>query len=474
MKRLGAWALAAIALAMTEPCSTAAAQDWKALTRADLASAAGLIRDNHPAMVPAIGDKDFVARFDASLAKATARLDKVEDADGMAAVLRGFRSRSRRRPHRMGEVRRRPAEGLAGLRRHAPGPGPAGDHHRPRAPPAGAKLVDCDGVPAPALLRQRTADRVPDPDIDAQLTINSIWVVLDDGNPFISRPRTCRFQAEGHMLEHTLAYRPATPADLQRIRDERKFFGHAGFGVRQVGQAWWIAMESLNDSAPAVLDAAKARQAQLRTAPLVVIDLRGNGGGNSLYGDRLAEILLGEAPLKQVRSGGSGRACAPVWRASPDNRKTLDLYAAKFADDADAWRMEAARMDAALAAGQPLTGPVDGCEVVERRAPPPAHPLFAGKLVVVTDVACFSSCPLVVKRLRSLGAIQVGTATNAPTRYMEVRAIDLPSGLGRFTTMQKAAVSSPPMIGPYSPDIAFTGDISDTKALEAWIPSAVR
>lgn len=474
MKRLGAWALAAIALAMTEPCSTAAAQDWKALTRADLASAAGLIRDNHPAMVPAIGDKAFVARFDASLAKATARLDKVEDADGMAAVLRGFAAG-------LGDDHIAWAKSGGGQLKAWPGFVVTRQGQDllvtitgPGAPPAGAKLVDCDGVPAPALLRQRTADRVSDPDIDAQLTINSIWVVLDDGNPFISRPRTCRFQAESHMLEHTLAYRPATPADLQRIRDERKFFGHAGFGVRQVGEAWWIAMESLNDSTPAVLDAAKARQAQLRTAPLVVIDLRGNGGGNSLYGDRLAEILLGEAPLKQVRSGGSGRACAPVWRASPDNRKTLDLYAAKFADDADAWRMEAARMDAALAAGQPLTGPVDGCEVVERRAPPPAHPLFAGKLVVVTDVACFSSCPLVVKRLRSLGAIQVGTATNAPTRYMEVRAIDLPSGLGRFTTMQKAAVSSPPMIGPYSPDIAFTGDISDTKALEAWIPSAVR
>lgn len=474
MKTFGVRMLAAAAVTMAGICATAQAQDWKALTRADLDAAAGLIRDNHPAMVPAVGDKAFVARFDASLAKATARLDKVDDADGMAAVLRGFAAGLGDDHIAWGKTSGGQLKAWPGFVVTRQGQDLLVTITGPDAPPAGARLLDCDGVPAQALLRQRTADRAPDPDIDAQLTINSIWVVLDDGNPFIPRPKVCRFETGGRTIEHSLSYRPATPPDLQRIRDERRVFGRAGFGVRQVGDAWWIALESLDAKAPAVLNAAKAQQPQLRAAPLVVIDLRGNGGGNSMYGDQLAMTLLGEEPVNKVRNSGAGRFCQPAWRASPGNRKTLESYATRFPENANLWRAELARMDAALAAGQPLTGPVEGCEVVERKAPPPPHPLFKGKLVVVTDVACFSSCPLVVKRLRALGAIQVGTATNASTRYMEVRAIDLPSGLGRFSTVQKAAVSSPPMIGPYAPDLAFAGDISDTRALEAWIPTVVR
>jgi len=477
MKKLGVWALAAMALAMAGACSAtgAKAQDWKALTRTDLDAAAALIRDNHPAMVPAIGDKAFVARFGASLAKARGRIDKVEDADGMAAVLRGFAAGLGDDHIAWGPKDGPPIKAWPGFMVARKGPDLAVTVTSDGAPPIGARLLDCDGVAARELLLRRTISHVTNPDVEAQLVINSIWTLLDDGDPFIPRPKTCRFDVEGQVIQQTLAYQPVTPEIFGKIRDGRRMFGHAGFGLRQVGQAWWVGVESFDQRAPAVIAEAQAKQAALRAAPLVVIDLRGNGGGSSLFGDELAAIVLGYEPVRALKlSGGPVKICPAIWRASPGNRASLEIYAQRFPDQAAYWRGEGQRMDAALAARQPLTGSAEGCQVGERKGPPPPHPLFAGKLVVITDAACFSSCPMVVKRLKDLGAIQVGQATNAPTRYMEVRVVDLPSGQGRFTTLQKAAMSSPPMIGPYAPDIPFPGDIADTQALEAWIPTVAR
>lgn len=476
MTTFAAKALAAMAMALVSACAAPAlAQDWKALTRADLDAAAGLIRDNHPAMVPAIGDRAFVARFDAGLAKARGRIDQVQDADGMAAVLRGFAAGFGDDHIVWGPKSGLPVKAWPGFMVVRKGSDLVVTVTSENGPPVGARLLDCDGVPARALLLRRTTDRLADPDIEAQLAINSIWTLLDDGNPFIARPKACRFEAADKTLDQTLSYQPVTPESLPRIRDGRRVFGRAGFGVRPIGAAWWIALEALDSRAPAVLTEAKARQAELRAAPLVVIDLRGNGGGNSTYGDALAAILLGDAPVKTVRNDtGGAKVCQPVWRVSPGNRAMLESYAQRFPQQANVWREEIKKMDAALAAGQPLTGPVEGCQVAGRKAPPPPHPLFKGKLVVITDAACFSSCPLTVKLLRDLGALQVGQATNAPTRYMEVRSIDLPSGLGLFTTMQKASMSSPPLIGPYAPDVPYPGDIADTAALEAWVPTVAR
>ncbi len=469
-----------LVLALAAACLSAPAfaqespTDWPALTRTDLEAAASLIRDNHPAMVPEVGDAAFTARFAASLTKAQARVPQVRDADGMAATLRGFASGLGDDHIAWAPKSGLPVKSWPGFMVVKRGVDLVVTVTEPGGPTEGARLVACDGTPAATLLRERTADRVPDPDIAAQLTVNSIWVVLDDGNPFIARPRQCRFEAEGQPLDVALNWRPVTAEDFPRIRAGRRLTGHAGYGVRAVGEARWIAFESFDDSVAPVVEAVRARQAELRAAPMVVIDLRGNGGGNSRFGDQVASILLGDEPMKAISSSGGGD-CPTVWRASPDNRKSLAAYAARMPDSADYWNAEGAEMDAALAAGRPLTASLDGCTVATERTqlPPPPHPLFPGKLVVLTDAACFSSCTLVVDHLLRLGAIQVGAATNAPTRYMEVRSVDLPSGLGGFSTLQKAALSAPPLFGPFDPAVPFPGDITNTAALEAWVPGAV-
>ena len=91
----------------------------------------------------------------------------------------------------------------------------------------------------------------------------------------------------------------------------------------------------------------------------------------------------------------------------------------------------------------------------------------------MTDHACFSSCLLMVRDFRALGALHVGEATNVSTRYMEVREIELPSGLSTFSTLQKVVIGEDADIGPFVPERVFPGAMADTAALEGWIAGLV-
>ncbi len=91
-----------------------------------------------------------------------------------------------------------------------------------------------------------------------------------------------------------------------------------------------------------------------------------------------------------------------------------------------------------------------------------------GRLIVLTDRYCFSSCLMAVDLLRRVGAEQVGEATDVSTRYMEVRTVTLPSGLRNFSTLMKLTLGLDDF-GPYAPDRAYAGDLSDTAEVRTWI-----
>ena len=93
---------------------------------------------------------------------------------------------------------------------------------------------------------------------------------------------------------------------------------------------------------------------------------------------------------------------------------------------------------------------------------------MAGRLIIVTDRTCFSSCLLAIEMFRRLGALHVGEATDMSTRFMEVREILLPSGLRTFSTLQKVAVGLGDF-GPYEPKIVYPGALHDEQKLKAWV-----
>ena len=92
-----------------------------------------------------------------------------------------------------------------------------------------------------------------------------------------------------------------------------------------------------------------------------------------------------------------------------------------------------------------------------------------GRLILLTDNLCFSSCLAVADDFRTLGAFHIGQTTDAATRYVDVREEYLPSGYSMFSTLQSVDPGAPSQVGPFQPVLTYDGDIADTAALEKWV-----
>jgi hypothetical protein len=99
---------------------------------------------------------------------------------------------------------------------------------------------------------------------------------------------------------------------------------------------------------------------------------------------------------------------------------------------------------------------------------------FRGQLVVLTDEACFSACLDFIDSLLLVpGAIHVGRATGADTRYMDV---------GYFRIAPQVVVQVPRKVWlgrsrgdnePHVPAVAFEGDIGDDAVVRRWVLETV-
>lgn len=470
---------AALAALMLCACASAphTSAPWVVLTARDVEAAYQLLAEDHPAMSPDLSTAAFRADFEAGRALALERARSVRDYDGYRAVLAGLAA-SAGDKHIWSRPLYQPETvqwaGLIVSRRRDRYVVIEHDGAEAGASLVGAALISCDDVAVDDFAAQKLGGFRAVWSIEAQRIQRAPELLIDDGNPFVLRPNTCVFDQGGRGISHTLAWRDLARSALADHTRPARNRGAAGFGVRSFAGGMWISVQSLDDRAAAVVEAVEAQQAALRAAPVVVLDLRGNGGGASDYGRQIAMALYGETHVRAMLDGAEGGDCPSVWRVSPRNAETMRDYAQRFRDSAPEF---AASIDAQIAAaaraqaeGRDFTGPTT-CAADADTAPaaPPAPAQVLGRVVLLTDNSCFSSCLLVTDAFRRLGALHVGQATDANTHYMEVRELRLPSGLSMFSTLQALGPAAPPQIGPFAPAHVYGGDIADTPALEAWV-----
>jgi len=478
------------ALAAAVLCSAASAQTapgaalWRQMAVMDVEAAYALVRDNHPAALPEVGDDAFRAALDAAAAKARARAEQVTSFEGYTATLSGFATAFGDK-----HIWHRPTVRVAAYQWPGLSISRRGGAWRVNeevrsgneTPLAGATLLGCDGRSADALAEERLGGFRAVWSIEAQRIQQAPWLLIDDGNPFLARPATCDFDVGGKRVTHTLQWRPVSAGGIAPYLTRAVSVGQAGWGVRQAGGGYWIAIQGLDSRTQPVLDQVQKDIEAIRSAPFVVLDMRGNGGGASQYGDTLARMLTGDRYYQRVQTGGTAECVGP-WRASAGNLKHLQDFLSdnrpRLSAELIAYlENEVRMMQEAIAGGRAFTQPPRACPAADRPAPPPLDgrgSLMKGRLIVLTDNACFSSCLLVTDLFRRLGALHVGEATDAATRYMEVREIPLPSGAGYFSTLQKVAFGAPRQIGPFVPARLYPGDIADTAGLEAWVAEQAR
>jgi hypothetical protein len=470
---MGWWLCLGSAGVLAAEATPELAEHWRALTRGDVEAAYTLLAENHPGALAQVGDTQFVTALASAHARAVQRAAAVAGYEGYIATLGEFAAalgdgHIGSGPHFLPRTLQWP--GLLVAKR---GSAWTVVEQDPAAALrlAGARLVSCDARAADAFASEALHFRAV-ASVQAAQAMNGAWLLLDDGNPFLTRPQACVFELGGTQLPLTLQWHSISRDAV--FRDHWRLpYGAAGYGLRALpGGGYWIAIQQLTPPAQAVLDAAQAQQAALRSASFVVVDLRGNGGGDDAYGRELAQILYGADYVAQRLGAHEGVDDCQAFRASPANIEATRRLAAAFRSSGDTagaamYSAALAKMVAAAAAGRELSGSLT-CPKPASRAHK-ALALMRGKVLVLSDVACFSSCIQTVGYFRTLGAEQIGQITGADTHYSEVRQIELPSGLSAFSTLMAIMTDAPRELGPYLPAVEYQGDIADTAAVTQWV-----
>ena len=446
---------------------------WRHSAEIDVEAAYRMLGADHPGAAPEVGDNAFRDILEKAHGVAAARARQVESYEGYVATLAAFANAFGDKHVRSTPMLLLAQPDWAGLiiAKH-------GDHWvvaaeqllSPTDSLIGAALVSCDGRTADDWGKQILGGFRADWSVEAQQEQTAPWLLVSEGNPFVPRPVSCQFDKGGAVREVHLDWRPITRGSLTLRLAKTVNFGAAGYGVRQAGGGYWIALQGLEDTrAVAVVDAVRAQAAAMRDAPFVVLDMRGNGGGSTEFGRQIAEQLFGVAYV-DAKLGATDAPCGSAWRVSPANLRELEhdraLLAHRGPEFLQILDSLLAQVKDAARSGKTFSGPLS-CPTTTSRAAAP-RPAFRGRLFLVTDGLCFSSCLEVVEDFRHLGAIQLGRTTDANTHYAEVSDRSMPSGLSTFSTMMAVDVSEPPRIGPFEPQQVFDGDIADTAAVQAW------
>ena len=466
----------------------ASAQAWRELTIADVSAAHAIIARNHPAAVPGAGDSAFVRMLREARTGALTRAQDVTSYEGWLATLRAF-AVAFGDPH----IALQPRLSLGSVR----WPGfvvarlgdatvvASRDSTDSSLPTPGAILVSCDGIATDQYGRSRLGVFRATWDVASQRVRATPFLLVDDGNPFLPPSKQCVVRDQGAERTVELRWRTVNVSALQDLLRNASPIGNAGFEVRRARDGWWIGVQSLGGRVQSVLDSVGARVTEIRAAPWVVVDVRGNGGGNSEWANRLAIQLVGQERTNAARGLAerqfAGNLCGTSWRASADVEQTIEGYIRDMGPrlgeaSINQWRRELDSVRVARQQGRELAPAPRACAASAQQNAPNELPasLMKGKLVLLTDHACFSSCLMLAGLFRAIGALHVGEGTDFSTRYMEVRGFPLPSGLGSFATLQKAGFGMPMRLGPFEPEVPYPGRIDDTRAIEAWIADMVR
>lgn len=467
-----------------------AAQDvsnpWQLLAKEDARAAIELIENNHPGADPSLGDSVFLERVRQARSNVELRLVKVDSYTAYDALMSGLAadfSDGHIWSNALVEHQYRAWAGIILSRRGGAWIVGAQDRGEGDGDLLAHRLISCDGTATEEWAKERIGLFKGNTEVEAQLAQSAAWLLLRDGNPYLTRPESCVFESpQGVREQVVLNWRQVQLAELEpfiELAEGRR--PRAGMGVEPFAGGYWIKLETLNASAAQVVAEVDKLKPELQAAPMVVVDLRGNGGGDSSYAAAIAKTLVGDKTLAAA-ARPAAECRGAFWRVSPGNLEMLRGWRDRLeGGDAQSFAYVSGLvqdMEAALTEGRSFAPSLPEC-AREPSNDAPANsgevpiPKMQGRLVLLTDRSCFSSCLIAADLFRRLGALHVGEATDVSTRYMEVRQEVLPSGIRTFSTLQKVALGSEDY-GPYEPTLKYSGDLAETEEIQRWISQLPR
>lgn len=339
----------------------------------------------------------------------------------------------------------------------------------------GAEILSCDGAGIDTVVAETSGRFYGAGAFEGALARATPYAFVDEGNPFVERPRTCAIYLNDaeQVLELDWSW---TPVRVWRSALDGARGGADALGLVETGPGrFWLSLPTFNPSDDevaqfeALIATLEAEAAGIRRAERLVIDVRGNGGGNSSWGRRIAHALWTEQAV-DAAVGPVSRQVA--WRVSQTALDRLSWLEQRYRN---AGNIELAEYYAGLHAGVSAAAGAGESLWVERRAdpesPPPADNPMQADVIVLMDEGCASACLNFLDMMDALDGVRLaGAPSYADAVYNESYSINLPSGAARFVhTLKVIRGGARGHNEAYEPDLAYTGADWSQDAIEAWI-----
>lgn len=338
----------------------------------------------------------------------------------------------------------------------------------------GDVLASCDGQTAKSLVETWINPYFGNPEIPHGQRAESIRLFLPDGYDSRRMFKQCVFVHEGRDVTVPMRWTRMLNTDVAGVleRASREQAPVAGFS--QFGSVLVVSIPTFNIFGAQDSERMRGLLTELEqrirsgSAGTVVVDLRGNQGGNSAWATDLATALWGPEIVAQIESGFD---TSIEWRVSPDNIERLREAAARDIQtghpEAAADRMRVAdQMSAALGRSEPLLP--DGAPAPRQRPLP--TPRLKG-VYVFTDGHCFSSCLYFLDIANRVPTVtQIGLPTSADTPYLDNADAVLPSGISRLSYSMKVYRNRDrPRNRWFEPAINWPGGPLTTETIAQWV-----
>lgn len=345
----------------------------------------------------------------------------------------------------------------------------------------GATVTACDGRDTDALAADRIGRFHGRWSLRSNRERSSGTLFLPSNNPWNAPLARCTFEIAGARRDVALRWRPIDAdraGELIDVASKAQMRHRTSVGLERLPDgSFWVNMGSFEGDprteqgrALTALNAEiSARADEIRRAPRVVFDLRGNNGGSSSWINQAAGAIWGEGTLR----GRVHVSTGIDWRVSDGNAAALASYKKLFESKRET--------DPALYKG--IVTIADGLADARARGlqlwrepenafpEPEGRPVHAvtAKAFVFTDEDCASACLDAVDVLTALGATQVGRETSADTLYMEVCNETTPDGARIWVPMKVYRGRPRGSNVPATPKYEWTGALGDTAGIRRWI-----
>lgn len=442
------------------------AQDWRALATADIEAAYIETRDNHPGMFDP-KNPSFPKLLEVARTEALKLAYKTKNAAGFEASLTRFKAvlndghagAYASLPDAMSPSIRWPGfvaawrgnamyvfkSDIGGL-------------------PEGAQIVSCDKLPVEALIERNYFRFSSGRDIPGEWWSSARRLFVDDGNPFVTLPKTCLFRHSGKDHSRKLSW-SVVPDYYQAWKNGSANGDLLPIGLmeRAPGIFWYALPDFQPDDAGTAAykrlyaDTAANRK-KLLSARAIVLDLRFNQGGSSNWSKMLAKQLWGDARVDGALKDYFAKT-QTWWRPTAGNLAAVKEFIPLLEQQGDPGSAAIVEMflpvfEAAVTRGDKYLVEPDIPEDDDvAKADEPAE--LKTPVYVIVPGQCASACLDAIDYFKRFPNTKlIGAPSSADSTYMEVRNPKLPSGMAYAIIPMKMYVGRPRGKGvSYEPDI---------------------